>query len=55
MILSISLGIGCPTLKAGVELLRWLWGAVAHPSEHQQLKQGILGLFLRAILGLWVF
>ena len=29
--------------KAGVELLRWLWGAVAQWSEHLQLKQEALG------------
>ena len=28
---------------AGVELLRWLWGAVAQWSEHLQLKQEALG------------
>ena len=28
------------TLKAGVELLRWLWGAIA---QHLQLKQDALG------------
>ena len=33
--LSTSLGIGLSiTLKAGVELLRWLWGAIAQWSEH---------------------
>ena len=31
------------TFKAGVELLRWLWGAVAQWSEHLQLKQEALG------------
>ena len=32
---STSLGIGLSiTFKAGVELLRWLWGAVAQWSEH---------------------
>ena len=42
---STSLGIGLSiTFKAGVELLRWLWGAVAQWSEHLQLKQGALGL-----------
>ena len=39
-----SLGIGLSiTFKAGVELLRWLWGAVAQWSEHLQLKQEALG------------
>ena len=43
--LSISLGIGLSiTFKAGVELLRWLWGTVAQWSEHLQLKQEALGL-----------
>ena len=32
------------TLKAGVELFRWLWGAIARWSEHLQLKQEALGL-----------
>ena len=41
---STSLGIGLSiTFKAGVELLRWLWGAVAQWSEHLQLKQEALG------------
>ena len=44
--LSISLGyrVVC-TLKAGVELLRWLWRAVyiAQWSEHLQLKQEAAG------------
>ena len=36
--LSISLGMGLSvTLKAGVEQLRWLWGAVAQQLEHLQL------------------
>ena len=30
------------TFKAGVQLLRWLWGAVAQWSEHLQLKQEAL-------------
>ena len=39
-----GLGIGLSiTFKAGVELLRWLWGAVAQWSEHLQLKQEALG------------
>ena len=38
--LSISLGMGLSiTLKAGVEQLEWLWGAIAQRSEHLQLKQ----------------
>ena len=41
---SISLGIGLSiTLKAGVELLRWLWGAVAQWSEHLQPKHEAMG------------
>ena len=37
---STSLGIGLSiTLKAGVKLLRWLWGAVTQWLEHLQLKQ----------------
>ena len=41
---STSLGIELSiTLKAGVELLRWLWGAIARRSEHLQLKQEALG------------
>ena len=41
---STSLGIGLSiTFKAGVELLRWLWGAIAQWSEHLQLKQEALG------------
>ena len=36
--LSISLGMGLSvTLKAGVEQLRWLWGAVAQQLEHLRL------------------
>ena len=43
-LLSTSLGIGLSiTFKAGVELPRWLWGAVAQLSEHLQLKQEALG------------
>ena len=39
---SISLGIGLSIiLKAGVELLRWLWETVAQWSEHLQLKQEV--------------
>ena len=35
--LSTSLGIGLSiTFKAGVGLLRWLWGAVVQWSEHKQ-------------------
>ena len=42
---STSLGIGLSiTFKAGVELLRWLWGAVVQWSEHLQLKQEAVGL-----------
>ena len=42
--LGTNLGIGLSiTFKAGVELLRWLWGAVAQWSEHLQLKQQALG------------
>ncbi len=42
--LSTSLGMGLSiTFKAGIELLRWLWGAVAQWSEHLQLKQEALG------------
>ena len=38
--LSTSLGIGLSiTLKAGVELLRWLWGAVAQWSEPEEVGQ----------------
>ena len=41
---STSLDIGLSiTFKAGVELLRWLWGAVAQWSEYLQLKQEALG------------
>ena len=41
---STSLGIGLSiALKAGVELFRWLWGAVAQWSEYLQLKQEALG------------
>ena len=37
---SISLGMGLSvTLKAGVKLPGWLWGAIAQWSEHLQLKQ----------------
>ena len=40
---STSSGIGLSiTFKAGVELLRWLWGAIAQWSEHVQLKQEAL-------------
>ena len=39
------LGMGLSIiLKAGVELLRWLWGAIAKWSEHLQLKKEALGL-----------
>ena len=31
------------TLKAGVELLRWQWGAITQWSEHLELKQEALG------------
>ena len=31
------------TLKAGREMLRWLWGAVAQWSERLQVKQEVLG------------
>ena len=42
---NISLGVGLSiTLKARVELLRWLWGAVAQWSDNLQLKQEALGL-----------
>ena len=42
--LSISLGMGLSiTLKAGVKLPGWLWGAVAQWSEHLQLEQEALG------------
>ena len=41
--LSTSLGIGLSiTFKAGVELLRWLWGTMAQWSENLQLKQEAL-------------
>ena len=41
---STSLGIEFSiTFTAGVELLKWLWGAVAQWSEHLQLKQKALG------------
>ena len=42
--LSISLGMGLSiTLKAGVKLPGWLWGAVAQWPEHLQLKLEVLG------------
>ena len=38
--LNISFGMGLSiTLKAGVKLPGWLWGAVVQWSEHMQLKQ----------------
>ena len=50
--LSISLGMGLSiTLKARVEQLRWLWGAVAQQSEHLWLEQGTLVRFPAAALG----
>ena len=39
------------TLKAGVEQLRWLWGAVAQQSEHLRPKQETQVRFLVAALG----
>ena len=54
--LSISLGMGLSiTLKAGVELLRWLWGAVAQWSEHLHLKQEALGSIPGGCLGFFFF
>ena len=42
--LSISLGMGLSiTLKAGVKLPGWLWGAVVQWPEHLQLKLKVLG------------
>ena len=42
--LSISLGMGLSiTLKAGVRLPGWLWGAMAQWAEHLQLKREVLG------------
>ena len=42
--LSISLCMGLfITLKAGVELPGWLWGAVAQWPEHLKLKREVLG------------
>ena len=50
--LSISLGVRLSvTLKAGVEQLRWLWGAVAQRSVHLQLKQETRVRFPAAALG----
>ena len=41
---SISLGMGLAiTLKAGVKMPWWLWGAKAQWSQHLQLKQEALG------------
>ena len=41
--LSISLGMGSSiTLKVGVKLPGWLWGAIAQWPEYLQLKQGVL-------------
>ena len=43
--LNISLGMGLYiTLKAGVKLRGWLWGAVAQWPEYLQLKREVLGL-----------
>ena len=51
--LSISLGMGLSiTLLAGVEQLRWLWGAVAQRSEHLQQKQEIWVQFPAAAFGI---
>ena len=42
--LSISLGMGLSTtLKAGVKMPGWLWGAVAQWPEHLWLKHEVLG------------
>ena len=39
--LGICLGMGLSiTLKFGVKLPGWLWGAVAQWSDHLQLKEG---------------
>ena len=43
--LSISLGMGLSiTLKGGVKLPGWLWGAVAQWPEYLQLEREVLGL-----------
>ena len=40
--LSISLGMRLSiTLKVGVKLPGWLWGAIAQWPEHLQLKQEV--------------
>ena len=44
--LSTNLGIGLSiALKAGGRMLRGLWGAVAHWSEHLQFKQEALDAY----------
>ena len=50
--LSISLGMGLSTtLKAGVKMARWLWGAVAQWPERPLLKHEVLGSIPVAVLG----
>ena len=39
------------TLKAGVKLPGWLWGAIAQWPEHLQLKQEVLGSILGGLPG----
>ena len=54
--LSISLGMGLSiTLKAGVKLPGWLWGAVPQWPEHLQLKQEVLGSIPGGCPGFFLF
>ena len=49
--LSISLSMGLSiTLKAGVKMPRWLWGAMAQWPEHLLLKHEGLGSILGWLL-----
>ena len=53
-ICAVRIGLSI-TFKAGVELLGWLWGAIAQWSEHLQLKQEALGSIPGGCLGFFHF